>query len=126
MNPEEIEKRAEDARRLHKEGCNCCQSVVLAYEDLLPIDRESALRMSSAFGRGISGLREVCGCVSGIAMVCGLMDDAASVKMLAEEFRAENGDVNCGRLLAMGPQRSSCTDRVASAARILARHIAQD
>ena len=68
----EKDERSEKARALHKQGCNCCQSVVMAYADRLPIDEQQAMDVAAPFGRGISGCREVCGCVSGMAMVCGL------------------------------------------------------
>ena len=112
------EERIAKARELHKKGCNCCQSVVLAYADKLPIDVESAAKMSQPFGRGLSGLREVCGCVSGMAMVCGLTDHGDQVKPLAEKFRQSNGDIVCGRLLQMG--KKPCHEMVAEAAGMLA------
>lgn len=109
--------RSEKASQLHKNGCNCCQAVVLAYIDKLGVDVDTAKRMASTFGRGISGLREVCGCVSGMAMVCGLTDNGEFTKGLAEKFRASNGDLNCGRLLQMG--KKPCNDMVAEAAALL-------
>lgn len=109
-----MEDRVEKARRLHRSGCNCCQSVVLAFADQLPIDEESASKVSAPFGRGLSGLHEVCGCVSGMAIVAGLTGHTADVKSLAEQFRQENGDVNCGRLLQQG--KRPCNELVACAA----------
>lgn len=109
--------RSEQARQLHKCGCNCCQAVVLAYADKLGIDVETAKKMSSPFGRGLSGLREVCGCVSGMALVCGLTDNAEFVKGLAEKFRASNGEIVCGKLLQLG--KKPCGDMVAEAAALL-------
>ena len=61
----------EKARNLFMEGYNCSQSVVLAFCDDMGVSREAALRMSSAFGAGIGGMREVCGTVSGMLMVIG-------------------------------------------------------
>ena len=116
-----MENRSEKARVLHKSGCNCCQAVVLAYADKLPIDAASASNMAAPFGRGLSGLREVCGCVSGMAMVAGLCGKASSVKMMAEKFREENGDINCGRLLQSG--KRPCNDLVACATKILEENI---
>ena len=119
MNDIDVEARMEKARQLHKQGCNCCQSVVLAYSDRLPISEENATRMAAPFGRGISGLKEVCGCVSGMAMVCGLTDRTSLAKPLIERYREDNGEIVCARLLAQGASRGSCNDLVASAARIL-------
>ncbi len=112
------EERSEKARALHKQGCNCCQSVVMAYADRLPIDEQQAMDVAAPFGRGISGCREVCGCVSGMAMVCGLTGHTADVRPLIEKFRAEEGDIVCGRLLQMG--KKPCPEMVADAAGMLA------
>ena len=107
------EERIDNARALHKQGCNCCQSVVMAYADILPIDNENAMNVAAPFGRGLAGTREVCGCVSGMAMVCGLTGHADQTRTLIEQFRQENGDIVCGRLLASG--KKPCPDLVADA-----------
>ena len=111
------EERTEKARALHKQGCNCCQSVVMAYADKLPIKPEDAMNVAAPFGRGLAGTREVCGCVSGMAMVCGLTGHTADVRPLIEKFRTEEGDIVCGRLLAVG--KKPCGEMVADAAGIL-------
>lgn len=112
------EERMDKARQLHRSGCNCCQSVVLAFADKLPIDRENAANLAAPFGRGLAGTREVCGCVSGMAMVCGLTGHTADVRTLIEKFRAEERDIVCARLLAAG--KKPCPDLVADAAGLLA------
>ena len=66
------EERMDRARGLHRAGCNCCQAVVMAWADRLPIDEKAAMDVAAPFGRGLAGTREVCGCVSGMAMVCGV------------------------------------------------------
>lgn len=115
MNKEE---RIKAARQLHRSGCNCCQAVVMAYADQLPIDKENAMKMAAPFGRGLAGCREVCGCVSGMAMVCGLTGHNDDVRPLIERFRESNGDIVCGRLLQMG--KKPCPEMVAEAAGLLA------
>ena len=61
----DIEERVAKAQRLFKEeGYNCCQAVVLAYNDLFGIDDDTAASMSSGFGGGMgradcSGKRSV-------------------------------------------------------------------
>ena len=106
------------ARGLHQQGCNCCQAVVMAYADKLPIEAKEAMDVAAPFGRGLAGTREVCGCVSGMAMVCGLTGHTADVRTLIEKFRAEEGDIVCGRLLAAG--KKPCREMVADAAGLLA------
>lgn len=112
-----IEEREQKARELHANQHNCCQSVVLAYADKLGIDEAAANRLAAPFGRGLSGQGELCGCVSGMAMVAGLTGNASEVPALCEKFRAENGDIVCGRLLKMG--KKPCRELVACAARLL-------
>ena len=119
MDTKEIEKRVAAARELHNRGMNCCQSVVMAYADKLPVEGDTAMKMCAAFGRGISGLRETCGCVTGMALVCGLCDQGMMVKGLCNRFREENGDLNCYKLLQMQGKDHSCNDLVACAARLL-------
>lgn len=117
------EERVGRAKTLHKQGCNCCQSVVMAYADKLPIDEQNAMNVAAPFGRGLAGTREVCGCVSGMAMVCGLTGHTAETRTLIEQFRAENGDIVCGRLLQMG--KKPCNELVADAAGLLCRVISE-
>ena len=107
----------EKARALHKQGCNCCQSVVMAWADRLPIEAKDAMNVAAPFGRGLAGTREVCGCVSGMAMVCGLTGHTADVRILIERFRESNGDIVCGHLLAQG--KKPCGEMVAEAAGLL-------
>ena len=115
------EERIELAKKLHKQGCNCCQAVVMAYADKLPIESEQAMNVAAPFGRGLSGCREVCGCVSGMAMVCGLTGHTGDTRTLIEKFRAENGDIVCGRLLQMG--KKPCNELVGYAAGLLSELI---
>ena len=111
------EERLEKARSLHKQGCNCCQSVVMAWADKLPIEAKDAMNMAAPFGRGLAGTREVCGCVSGMAMVCGLTGHTPDVRPLIDKFREDNGDIVCARLLQMG--KRPCPEMVAYASGLL-------
>lgn len=123
LSQEEIDQRVAHARQLHATGCNCCQAVVLAFSDLMPIDEAQAMLVATPFGRGISGLRETCGCVTGMALVCGSTQREALVRNLGNRFREEQGSLNCAQLLqAQGPHHS-CNDLVACAARLLAENL---
>ena len=116
-----LEERVEKAKRLFKEeGYNCCQAVVLAYNDLFGIDDATAAAMSSGFGGGMGRMREVCGSVSGMVMLAGLIAPAtapsikvdrtrnyALVQDAANEFRQINGSIVCKELLGLVPIGSS-------------------
>ncbi len=115
-----IEERVAKARRLFKEeGYNCCQAVVLAYNDIFGIDDMVAASMASGFGGGMGRMREVCGSVSGMVMLAGLIYPAAdpSVKVdrtrnyalvqeMAGEFKEINGSIVCKELLGLVPMGS--------------------
>ena len=115
-----IDERVEKAKRLFKEGgYNCCQAVVLAYNDIFGIDDETAAALASGFGGGFGRMREVCGSVSGMTMLAGLMKPAsdpsvkesrtanyALVQEMAEEFRRINGSIVCKELLGLVPMGS--------------------
>lgn len=106
--------RREIAENNFKSGFNCAQSVVLAFIDLLKIDREVALAMSSSFGGGMGRMREVCGTVSGMLMVLGALEGYtepievskkqeyyATIQALAGKFREKNGSIICRDLLGL-------------------------
>lgn len=142
---------AEKARELFKQGYNCSQAVLLAFEDVTGLDGKTALMLSSSFGGGMGRLREVCGAVSGMFMVIGILygysdpkDQAgktehyARIQRLAEEFRQENGSIICRELLGLGGgadtpvpelrtesyyKKRPCAEMVASAAAITERYI---
>ena len=115
-----IVERVEKARRLFKEGgYNCCQAVVLAYNDLFDLDDETAAAISSGFGGGMGRMREVCGSVSGMTLLAGLMKPAsdpsvkdwrtanyALVQEMAGDFKALNGSIVCKELLGLVPMGS--------------------
>ena len=117
----DIEERVEKAKRLFKEGgYNCCQAVVLAYNDIFGIDDETAAAMSSGFGGGMGRMREVCGSVSGMVMLAGLIRPAtdptvkdwrtanyALVQEMAGEFKGVNGSIVCKELLGLVPMGSN-------------------
>jgi len=103
----------EKAQALFMEGYNCAQAVTLAFADDMGLDRETAARISSSFGGGLGRLREVCGCVSGMAFVAGELYGYADPKAveekaahyaliqeLAKEFKERNGSIICRELLS--------------------------
>ena len=52
-----------------KRSHNCCQAVLLAFEDMLPYDTESLLMLGSTFGSGMGGMMGTCGALIGAEMV---------------------------------------------------------
>ncbi len=120
------ENRRAAAEERFAAGCNCAEAVVAAFADLLPVDRETAMRMASPFGGGLGRQREVCGAVFGMCLVAGLLygradetngDEKARVyamtQALCGAFRERNGHIVCRDLLglAKGPSDPVPTPR---------------
>ncbi len=107
-------EKGEKAENLFREGYNCAQSVSLAFEEELGMDRETLARLSSAFGGGMGRLREVCGAVSGMFFAAGMLQGYSSpddqkektrlyalVQQMAGEFEKRNGSLICRELLGL-------------------------
>ena len=149
--------RGDRARELFREGYNCSQAVTLAFADELEargISKEMAAGLVSPFGGGLGRLREVCGCVSGMALVCGALEGYTDPKAAAEKqdhykkiqelvttFKNENGSYICRELLAgintdTDPvpeartesyyKKRPCAELAACAADILERHLKEN
>ena len=111
------EERRDRAMSLFRQGYNCCQSVILAFSDLLSDDitEEQLAVLCSGFGGGMARMREVCGSFSGAVMMAGFIspasdpsvkesrrDNYALVQKFAEEFRRLNGgSIVCRELLGL-------------------------
>lgn len=63
------QKKIEKARDLFLSGWNCAQAVAGAFAEEMGMDERTALTLSSGFGGGMGGTRNVCGAVSGMCMV---------------------------------------------------------
>ncbi len=119
------EARAEYALTLFKSGYNCAQSTFAAYADLLGMDTETALKMSSAMGGGIGRMREVCGAVSAMAMLAGLKEGNADpeneeakehiyalVRRMSALFKEQQGTIICRELLGIEGMEESAKPSV--------------
>jgi len=103
--------RQQKAYECFKEGYNCAQAVIMAFSDVLPIDEQLLLKISSAFGGGFARTRNLCGAVAGIGMVLGVLKDSLGnvaedkkdiyekVRSLTDKFEEMNSSLLCGELL---------------------------
>ena len=86
--------------------------VLSAYSGQFGLDRETALKVSAAFGGGMGRMGEICGAVTGAFMVIGLkygrtaVQDTQShentnrlVKEFVDRFKSLNGSIICRELL---------------------------
>jgi len=104
--------KAEIAAATVKEGFGCAQAILSVYGPPLGLDRETALKMGSAFAGGMGRSGETCGAVNGALMVIGLkygrtkagdqetqMKTDSKVKEFIARFKARDGSILCRDLL---------------------------
>ena len=102
----------EKAVELFRQGFNCSQAVLGAFNDILNIDLKTSYKISSSFGGGMGRLREVCGAVSSMFMFAGLKygyvnpkDKEAKnvhyklIQSLAADFKDIHSSIICRELL---------------------------
>ncbi|MFA0815249.1 MAG: C-GCAxxG-C-C family protein [Anaerofustis sp.] len=91
-----------------KKGFNCAQSVFVAFTDVTGMDEASAAKLSSSFGGGMGGMKEVCGVLSGAFMVLGIKygfteksspdekkEHYARIKSFGDKFTEKYGSLVC-------------------------------
>lgn len=130
--------RRQRAEELFHYGYNCAQAVVLAYEDILGVEKGILAKLSAPFGGGIGRLREVCGAVSGGVMVLGMLTGLDTLvpedknrlyaleRRFAEQFQARAGSYICRELIEMHPhgdthnsKKPACKELVGMAVEII-------
>ena len=107
-------KAHEQAESMFAQGYSCSQSVLTAFAERFGLNRDQALRVSAAFGGGMSRAGETCGAVTGGLMALGLYagstdpeDKAAKERTYAlgqafmARFRARFSDLDCRCLLGV-------------------------
>ena len=145
--------RKEKAMQSFLDGYNCAQCMMVAFEDMLTIDLDTALKIASPFGGGMGRLREVCGSVSGMFMVLGYLkgynepgDYAGKkelyehIQELARRYEEANGSIICRELLGLNVKKEEatpekrteeyykkrpCAEKIGSAAEILEAYLAE-
>lgn len=131
---------AEKARALFlRDGQNCAQSVLAAFEDEIGIEKDKLLEAASGFGGGMAGLGETCGAVTGMYMAMGFLqgyikslDGIAKERLygklgeMTEKFKAEYKSIKCEDLLSFklpGQEKKEyCSRFVECAARLVEQY----
>lgn len=91
-----IEERASVAAELKATGkCNCTQSVLKVFEDILPIDDETLMRLSTGFAAGMGCMESTCGALIGAVMVAGIVTDGKGTPRISKEL-VQNFKEKCG------------------------------
>ena len=104
--------KQEIAQDFFRKGYNCSQSVFATFCQDFGIDLETGLKLSSSFGGGMGGLRQVCGAVTAMFMIAGLKYGYANsqdinlknqhyklIQNLSKQFTDKFGSIICKELL---------------------------
>ena len=91
-----LEERGEHAATLKRTGqANCCQSVLLAYADTLPMDEDALRRIGAGFAVGMGTMEATCGALIGAGIVAGHRTAGSAAVRLARDIHARFL-ANCG------------------------------
>ena len=103
--------RGEIAEQYFLQGYNCSQSVLLAFSDLINIDKKDLAKLALPLGGGLGRLRLTCGAVTGMALAAGYIfgkddpSDTDKSKMyeitreLIKRFEVKYQTITCKELL---------------------------
>lgn len=104
-------------------GYSCAQAVFLPFAENSGLSRESAAKLSAAFGGGVGGLEQTCGALCGAAMALALAVHPADPKdgqkkanyrktmqQMGRAFEEKFGSMQCCELKAMDQNRPQPVD----------------
>jgi len=104
--------KQEQAQEYFRNGYNCAQSVFATFCQDFGMNLGTGLKLSSSFGGGMGGLRQVCGAVTAMFMIAGLKYgyiDSKDINLknkhyeliqdLAKQFSDKFGSIICKELL---------------------------
>ena len=103
------QERIDKALKLHGEGYNCAQCVLMATNDFTSEQADMAVRVAAGFGGGFGATGNICGVLSAIGMAEGLRgwncpNDKGSVygvvRSSKRDFEERYGTITCRELKA--------------------------
>ena len=124
----------ERAARLHGNGYNCCQAVLLTFCNELGVEPVTAFKIGEGFGLGMGGMENTCGALSGAIMLAGLKNSDGDLdhpktkagtyrisRELTEAFKEKTGALVCRDLKGIdtGKVLCSCPKCIDSAVQIV-------
>ena len=114
------EEQQELGARLKRE-MNCCQAVVRAFADTLPLGDDALMQLAAGFGSGMGTMEGTCGALVGAIMVAGLrtqgVGTAALSRRIVPRFKDLCGATVCRDIKGVetGKVLCSCEDCVRNA-----------
>ena len=95
-----IEERAAQAAAWKATGqCNCAQAVMKAFEDKLPVDADTLMKLGAGYAAGMGCMESTCGALIGAVMVAGIVTDGKGTPRISKELLQKlSGKVRCYHL----------------------------
>ena len=91
-----IEERAAQAAAWKAAGqCNCAQAVLKAFEDKLPVDADTLMKLGAGYAAGMGCMESTCGALIGAVMVAGAVTDGKGTPHISKEL-LQNFQEKCG------------------------------
>ena len=91
-----IEERAAAAAELKAAGrCNCTQAVLKAYEDQLPVDTGTLMKLAAGYAGGMGCMESTCGALIGAVMTAGALTNGVGTPRIARQL-VERFEEKCG------------------------------
>lgn len=103
-----IEERAELAVETFAAGKgNCTQSVLCAWEDKIPVDHDTLMKLGAGYGAGMGCMQATCGALIGAVMAAGSVTDGKgtprTARSILTSFQEKSGATIKGRGDRQGP-----------------------
>ena len=81
-----IEERAAQAAAWKATGqCNCAQAVLKTFEDKLPVDADTLMKLGAGYAAGMGCMESTCGALIGAVMVAGIVTDGKGAPQTGDE-----------------------------------------
>lgn len=117
-----IEERAAQAAAWKAAGqCNCAQAVLKAFEDKLPVEADTLMKLGAGYAAGMGCMESTCGALIGAVMVAGILTEGrgtpAVARALVRRFEQRCGATICKELkgAATGVPLCPCPECVRNA-----------
>lgn len=95
-----IEERAELAVETFAAGRgNCTQSVLCAWEDKIPVDHDTLMKLGAGYGAGMGCMQATCGALIGAVMAAGSVTNGKgtprTARSILTSFQEKSGATIC-------------------------------
>ena len=75
--------------------CNCAQAVLKTFEDKLPVDADTLMKLGAGYAAGMGCMESTCGALIGAVMVAGIVTDGKGTPRISKEL-LQNFQEKCG------------------------------